>query len=410
MPAVRPFRAYRPPVSRSAAVAAPPYDVVNTEEARALAAGNPDSFLHVSRPEIDLAVGIDEHADAVYAQGRAALADFIARGVLVPDEGPRYFVYRQVMGSIVQTGIVGLVDVDDYDNGLIKKHEFTRPDKEDDRTRHIDELNAHDEPVFLLHARDAAVAAVIADVTQGTPDIDFVADDGIAHTLWVVADDALIDALQEAFAGIPTLYVADGHHRSAAAARLRRLRSDRGESSEDAGRFLAVVFAEDELNIMAYNRVVADLNGRTPEAFLEALAPVMSFQAADAAVAPTTGHTFGIYLAGHWYEAVVNPGIVDESDPKARLDVSILQDNVLGPILGIADPRTDKRIAFIGGIRGTQELERLVDGGAYAVAFSMCPTSLRDLMALADRNEVMPPKSTWFEPKLRSGLFVHVIE
>ncbi len=410
MPAVRPFAALRPPAPLAAKVAAPPYDVVSTAEARALAAGNPDSFLHVSRPEIDLPEGTDEHADEVYAQGRAALADFVARGTLVRDAEARYLVYRQVMGSVVQTGIVGLVDVDDYAAERIRKHEFTRPDKEDDRTRHIDELGAHDEPVFLLHARDEAVAGVIAAVTARAPEVDFTADDGIAHTLWIVDDAAEIDALAKAFDAIGALYVADGHHRSAAAMRLRDLRRGRGDLTPEAERFLAVVFAEDELNVMAYNRVVQDLQGRTPEQFLEALGGVLDWQAADGPVAPDRAHDVGIYLAGHWYQGRVRAGVVDESDPKARLDVSVLQDHVLRPLLGIDDPRTDTRIAFIGGIRGTAELERLVDSGQYAVAFSMCPTSVRDLMALADRGDVMPPKSTWFEPKLRSGLFVHAID
>ena len=410
MPAVRPFRALRPPAPLAARVAAPPYDVVNTAEARALADGNPDSFLHVSRPEIDLPVGIDEHADEVYEQGRTALADFIARAVLVPDPKAHYFVYRQVMGSIVQTGIVGLVDVDDYAASRIKKHEFTRPDKEDDRTRHIDVLDAHDEPVFLLHARNDEVATVVSAVVAEEPEVDFIAADGIGHTLWVVDDDDRIATLMSAFEAIPALYVADGHHRSAAAARLRDLRRERGDLTDGAEHFLAVVFAEDELNIMAYNRVVADLNGRTPEQFLADLESVADYEAADAAVVPVVGHELGVYLAGAWYRARFRADLIDESDPKARLDVSVLQDRVLGPILGIADPRTDRRIAFIGGIRGTAELERLVDDGEAAVAFSMCPTSLRDLMALADRDDVMPPKSTWFEPKLRSGLFLHVID
>ena len=410
MPAVRPFAALRPPRDIAARVAAPPYDVVSTAEARALAAGNPDSFLHVSRPEIDLPAGVDEHADEVYEQGRAALADFRARGALVLDPEARYLVYRQVMGEVVQTGVVGVVDVDDYAAARIKKHEFTRPDKEDDRTRHIDVLSAHDEPVFLLHRRDESIAEVIAQVTAGEPEVDFVAPDGVAHTLWVVADAGLIARLAAAFDAIDALYVADGHHRSAAAMRLRDMRRERGDLTPEAERFLAVVFAEDELNVMAYNRVVADLNGRTPEQFLSALDQAFTWEAAQEAVAPRQAHEIGIYLAGQWYRARVRDGLVDETDPKARLDVSVLQDRVLGPILGIVDPRTDQRIAFIGGIRGTAELVRLVDEGSVAVAFSMCPTSVRDLMALADQGDVMPPKSTWCEPKLRSGLFVHVID
>lgn len=410
MPVVRPFRAWRPPVTVAASVAAPPYDVVSTAEARALAAGNALSFLHVSRPEIDLPAGTDEHAEEVYRQGRMALDRFKAEGVLVQDETARYTIYRQVMGDVVQTGVVGVVDVDDYATGRIKKHEFTRPDKEDDRTRHIDALDAHDEPVFLLHRRDDALAAVIARVTSLAPDVDFVADDGIEHTVWIVRDDHVATSVAEAFAAMGALYVADGHHRSAAAQRLRDARAAAGDRRPDLGRFLAVVFAEDELNVMAYNRVVTDLNGRSADAFVRELDRAFTLERSDAAVAPVQAHEFGIYLGGSWWRARLRPGIADERDPKRRLDVSVLQEFVLHPLLGIEDPRTDARIAFVGGVRGTGELERLVDSGEHAVAFSLCPTSVSDLMELADAGDVMPPKSTWFEPKLRSGLFVHVID
>lgn len=372
-----------------------------------MAAGNAISFLHVTRPEIDLPVGTDEHSAQVYAQGRRALDRFRADDVLLLDDEPSYTIYRQVMGDVVQTGVVGVVDVLDYATGRIKKHEFTRPDKEDDRTRHIDALDAHDEPVFLLHKRDPDLADAIASITVHAPDIDFTAPDGIQHTLWIVRELDIEERIRAAFLRMDALYIADGHHRSAAAQRLSELRTKRGDATPETSRFLAVVFAEDELNVMAYNRVVADLNGRSDEQFLDELAAIFELEPTESAVAPRSAHEFGIYLPGQWWRARVRENLVDESDAKARLDVSVLQDYVLDPILDITDPRTSPRIAFVGGIRGTNELQRLVDSGDFAVAFSLCPTSVQELMQLADQGEVMPPKSTWFEPKLRSGLFVH---
>jgi uncharacterized protein (DUF1015 family) len=404
---IRRFRVLRPTTDRVAAVAAPPYDVVDTDEARALAAGNPDSFLHVSRPEIDLADGTDPHTDEVYEAGRAALADLVARGVLVPDDAPRLLVYRQRMGAAVQTGVVGCAAVADYRAGVIATHEHTRHDKETDRTRHIGVLRAHDEPVFLMYRSGADGAATIADVlarvTAGEPAYDLVTDDGVGHTLWVVPDeDAAV--LEEAFAAVGTLYVSDGHHRSAAAARV----ADELAGTPGADEFPVVVFPADELTILAYNRVVRDLAGRDADAFLAALAG--DFDVEMVADAPEPGrHHFGVYVAGRWYLLTAHEDVVDEADPIARLDVSVLQDRVLAPLLGITDPRTDERIAFVGGIRGTEELERLVDAGAFAVAFALHPTSPEDVMDVADQGLVMPPKSTWFEPKLRSGLFVHPI-
>ena len=406
MPAVLPFRALRPRPDLAAAVSAPPYDVIDTAEGRALAADNPDSFLHVSRPEIDLPDDTDPHSQPVYEQGRVALADLITRGVLVRSDRPAFLVYRQTAGAVIQTGITGVVLVDDYSRGAIRKHELTRADKEDDRTQHIDALSAHDEPVFLLSPVLADVRAATTTAMSGPADVDFVAPDGVRHELWTIDDPETITRIQAAFESTPTLYIADGHHRSAAAERVRDLRAGSGQSGE-ADRFLAVVFAEDELNVMAYNRVVRDLNGMAADAFLAKLGQDFVIEPALTAVAPTTAHEFGIYLDGRWHTARLRPGLVDESDPTARLDVSVLQERVLAPMLGIGDPRTDARIAFVGGIRGTVELERLVDNGDFAVAFSLCPTSVRDLIAIADADQIMPPKSTWFEPKLRSGLFAH---
>jgi uncharacterized protein (DUF1015 family) len=405
---ILPFRALRPPRDRVAAVASPPYDVVDTVEARALAEGNPDSFLRISRPEIELDDHVNPHVEEVYALARTNLMDFIERGVLVRDASAHLFVYRQVMGAAVQTGVVGCASVSDYKHGVVATHEHTRPDKEKDRTHHIEVLRAHDEPVFLMYRPDSPgatdVAAVLADVTAGEPEYDLTTDDGIRHTLWVVAEPEDVGALVEAFAEMSTLYVADGHHRSAAAARVAGMRSEPGASE-----FPSVVFPADELTVMAYNRVVRDLGDLDADAFVAALAEQFDVVGVDGAPEPAR-HEFGLYVGGRWSLLAARPGLVDEDDPIARLDVSVLQDTVLAPILGIDDPRTNERIAFVGGIRGTAELERLVDSGGYAVAFALHPTSTEEVMDVADLGDVMPPKSTWFEPKLRSGLFVHPID
>lgn len=405
---ILPFRALRPPRDRVAAVAAPPYDVVDTAEARTLAEGNPDSFLRVSRPELELPDDVNPHVEEVYALARTNLMDFIARGVLVRDAQAHLFVYRQVMGQAVQTGVVGCAGVADYRRGVVATHEHTRPDKEEDRTHHIEVLRAHDEPVFLMYRPDVTgadeVAAVVATVTAGEPEYDLTTDDGIRHTLWIVAEPEDVGALVEAFGLMPTLYVADGHHRSAAAAQVAAVRSERGASE-----FPSVVFPADQLTVMAYNRVVRDLGDHTPESLLRALTARFDVRAADAVPVPAR-HEFGLYLDGQWWLLTARPGVVDEDDPIARLDVSLLQDVVLAPLLGIDDPRTNERIAFVGGIRGTDALVRLVDSGAFAVAFALHPTSTEEVMDVADLGDVMPPKSTWFEPKLRSGLFVHPID
>ena len=401
---VGPFRALRPAPGLAARVVSPPYDVVDVEEARAYAGGDPDSFLRVSRPEIDLPASVEPHSDEVYALGRANLDDFLARGVLVRDEAPTYSVYRQVMGDVVQTGVVAVVGVEDYDAGRVRIHEFTRPDKENDRVRHIEALDAQDEPVFLLSHRSADVDAVVGRVIAREPVIDLVARDGVGHTLWVVADPAEIEALHEAFAAVGDLYVADGHHRSAAASRVH---AARGDQPGEHGSFLAVVFPIDDVHVMAYNRVVADLAGRDADGFLAALGRNFDVAPAAGAVVPSRRHELGVHLEGRWYRAVARDGVVDEGDPLARLDVSVLQDRVLAPLLGIGDPRTDARIAFVGGIRGAGEIERLVASGRAAVGFTLFPTSTVDLVAVADAGHVMPPKSTWFEPKLASGLFLH---
>jgi len=412
MAIIRPFHALRPPIHLAPLVAALPYDVMDVEEARSMAGANADSFLHVSRPEIDLPASVDPHDDQVHQQGKRNLDDFLARRVLLQDPVACYYIYRQRMGSIIQTGLVACAAVDDYQSGVIKKHEHTRADKEEDRIKHIATLDANDEPVFYIFRNNPAVEEILASAVNEPPEYHFTTNDGVSHSLWVVADPALISHLTGLFAEIPTLYVADGHHRSAAASRVRDLRkaaNPNHSGDEEYNFFLTVIFPESQLNIMPYNRVVKDLQGRTPEQFLQALSDVFEISPADSAVTPSARHSFGMYLAGQWYRLQATANLADEGNSVARLDVSILQNHLLQPLLGIENPRTDKRISFVGGIRGVEELERLVNSGEYSVAFSMYPTGISELMDLADDDQIMPPKSTWFEPKLRSGLFVHLL-
>jgi uncharacterized protein (DUF1015 family) len=409
---IKPFRALRPPKELAEKVAALPYDVMNVEEARLMATGNPDSFLHVSRPEIDLAADIDPHDEPVYVQGRKNLADFIRRGTLVRDESECFYIYRQCMGVITQTGLVVCTSVDDYQSGVIKKHELTRADKEDDRVKHIDYLDANDEPVFFLSSSSAEIEEIVSGITATPPEYDFTTDDGVDHTLWIVADQGLIGRLTTLFAAVPRLYVADGHHRSAAAGRVRELRRQKNpghNGQEEYNVFLTVIFPETQLNIMPYNRAVKDLNGQSPAEFMARVEGAFTLLPSPVPVVPCERHQFGMYLEGRWYQLHAHNTAIDETDTVGRLDVSILQNRLLDPVLGIRDPRTDKRIHFVGGIRGSEELVRLVNSGEYAVAFSLYPTSIRELIELADQDRIMPPKSTWFEPKLRSGLFVHLL-
>lgn len=412
MAIIKPFRALRPPRYLAEKVAALPYDVMDEAEARGMAAGNQYSFLHVSRPEIDLPVEIDCHDEPVYVQGQQNLAGFIERGVLVQEQHDCFYVYRQRMGAITQTGLVVCASVDDYQTGVIKKHELTRADKEEDRVKHIDYLDANDEPVFYLSSSCGEVEGIIEGVTNGPPEYDFVTADGVGHTLWIITDRVLIDRLIVLFDAIPRLYVADGHHRSAAAGRVRELRREKNPGhtgQEEYNFFLTVIFPENQLHIMPYNRVVKDLNGHNIADFIAQIKTHFEIVPAEETAAPQSRHHFGMYLDGRWYHLHAKASIVNEADTVRRLDVSILQDNVLSPLLGIHNPRTDKRIHFVGGIRGNDELVRLVDSGEYAVAFSLYPTSIRELIELADQDQIMPPKSTWFEPKLRSGLFVHLL-
>ena len=411
MSQLKPFKAYRPKPELAALVAAVPYDVVNTEEARALAAGNAHSFLHVGRPEIDLAPDVDIHADEVYAQGVANLKRLIQEGVLVGEDRPCLYIYQQRMGDHVQAGLVGLCSVKEYEDGQIKRHEYTRKDKEDDRTRHVTEQNANAEPVFLAYRAVPYIDSLVDKIRATEPVYDITTPDGIGHTVWVVSEETHIYTLNHLFDAIPALYIADGHHRTAAAIRYgqgRRAAAQEPTGEEGFESFMAVVFPHDQLMIMDYNRVVKDLNGLTPEAFLAKVGE--KFTVAPAAGrSPEAPTSFGMCLGGTWYALTAKPGSFPADDPVRSLDVSILQENLLAPVLGIQDPRTDTRIDFVGGIRGMDELEKRVANG-WAVAFSLFPTSLVQLMDVADAGQIMPPKSTWFEPKLRSGLLVRLYE
>ena len=405
---IKPFAALRPIPARVAAVASVPYDVVDTAEARALAAGNPDSFLHVSRPEIDLPDHVDAPDDAVYAQGAKVFRDFQARGVLTREAAEHLYVYRQIMGAHSQTGIVTCCHIDDYAQDIIRKHEKTRKDKEDDRTRHCLELNANSGPVFLTYRGVMAVDRLVAEAVAHAPLYDFTAADGIRHIVWRV--DSAAAPWIAAFAAIPHCYVADGHHRAAAAARAGRVRREanpRHTGLEEYNWFLAVLFPAAQLRILPYNRCVKDLNGLTPEIFLQRVGKIFECTPVTGAkpVGPCQVH---MYLDRRWYRlAWPEPA---SSDPVGRLDVSVLQNRLLAPVLGIDDPRTSNRISFVGGIRGTAELSRRVDEGRDAVAFSLHPVSVDQMMDIADAGQIMPPKSTWFEPKLRSGLLVHTLD
>ncbi len=401
MSTLYPFSALRPALSLARSVAAPPYDVIDTSEARALVATGEASYLHVSRPEVGLPAGVDEHDDAVYAEGARALARLVAEGALVADAEPSLYVYAQTMGAHRQLGVVGCVSVDEYDRDVIKKHEKTRRNKEDDRTRHIDELGAHDEPVFLTYRADAEIDAVVARITSSSASPDFVTADGVRHEVWVAPPDAR-DALVAAFASrVPSLYVADGHHRSAAASRVHAKR--RGAPGEH-GVFLAVLFPDDQLQILAYNRLVRDSRGRTQAELRAALSATFELVPAEAPAPPRAG-TFGLFIENAWWLAT--PRQPPPVDPVGALDCSVCQEMILSAVFGIDDPRVDERVDFVGGIRGAAELERRVREEGWSLAIHLYPTSVAQLLTVSDAGLLMPPKSTWFEPKLRSGLFVH---
>ena len=405
---LHPFRALRPAPALAERVASVPYDVVNRAEAAELAAGNPHSFLHVGRSDIDLPPDVDPYDPRIYSLARQALDRFQAEGTLLREEQPSLYLYRQVMDGRAQTGVVGCVHIDDYEQDIIRKHEKTRQDKEDDRTRHVLTLQANAEPVFLTYRRHAVIDALTRPILDTAPLYDFTAPDGVRHTVWRIVDPG---PLLDAFRGVSHAYVADGHHRSASAWRAgRELRSAPAQHRSDGefNWFLAVLFPAEELQILPYNRVVRDLAGLGPGSVLARLAHVGKVTVTDNPV-PDRPWVICFFLANEWYRLQLDEATINRQDPIASLDVSLLQDRILGPIFGIGDPRTDKRIDFVGGIRGTAELERRVRSGEMAIAFSLYPTSLEQLMAVSDAGKIMPPKSTWFEPKLRSGLFVHTL-
>jgi uncharacterized protein (DUF1015 family) len=404
MAILKPFAALRPQPELAARICELPYDVMSSDEARQIAAGNPLSFLHVSKPEIDLPPGTDLYAPEVYAKGRDNFQKLIAQGALKQDAQPCFYLYRQVMGRHSQIGLVAAASCEEYLQGVIKKHELTRPDKEDDRVRHIETLNSQTGPVFLTYRATSAIDDFVAKKTATPPTVDFTAADGVRHTAWVVQDPKETVFIESVFAKIPFLYIADGHHRGAAAARVFQSRKGAGHS----GRFLAVIFPHNQMQILPYNRVLKDLNGRSSAQVLEKLDGVFIINK-NGAAAPTRKHELGFFIDGKWHTLHFRPRFAATQDPIEKLDVTLLQKYVLDPIFGISDPRTSKRINFIGGIRGTAELEKLVNNREYACAFSMFPTSIEDLMTIADAGGIMPPKSTWFEPKLRDAMFCHML-
>jgi uncharacterized protein (DUF1015 family) len=409
---LRPFRAYRPLPRHAAAVASRPYDVLNSQEARLEARGNPLSFLHVGKPEIDLPPEVDLYDDRVYAKGHENLQRLIDDGILVQEAEPCFYVYAQTMGDHTQAGFVGCASVQEYLDDTIKKHELTRKDKEDDRTRHVKETGAHTGPIFLTYRSSPELEALLGQITAAAPEVDFVASDGIGHRVWVVRDRTLQEKISQNFRLIRTLYVADGHHRSAAAARVGKEMAEQNAAGhtgeEEYNFFLAVVFPHTQLKILDYNRVVKDLHGLREHAFLEELSKRFTVTGSASPVRPARKGEIGMYLNCHWYRLTRPPD--PGSDPVASLEVSLLEREVLHPLLAIEDVRTSKRIDFVGGIRGLSELEHRVDEGEMAVAFALFPTTIDELLAIADAGKIMPPKSTWFEPKLRDGLLVHMLE
>ena len=412
MAIVKPFRGLRPKPEFVIQVASPPYDVLSTEEAREMAKDNPLSFLHVVKPEIDLDPSKHIYDEEVYLKGAENLQKLIRDRVMVQDSRPCFYIYRQKMGDHTQAGLVASASIDDYSKGIIKKHEFTRPDKENDRAKHIETLNANTGPVFLTYVSEPGVDVLIKEGMEREPVYDFTSDDGVTHTFYVIEDEELIEKIEKTFAGVDFLYVADGHHRSAAGTRVGKERgrlNPHHTGEEEYNYFLSVIFPHKQMMIMDYNRAVKDLAGKGKEEFLKALEDSFLVSETDRP-GPEAPRTYGMYIDGKWYRLAAGEGTYNAEDPVDSLDVSILQKNLLEKILLIKDPRTDKRIHFIGGIRGMAELERLVDSGAYQVAFALYPTSIKQLMDVADSGSVMPPKSTWFEPKLRSGMVIHLLD
>lgn len=414
MAVIKPFRGVRPPKELVEQVASRPYDVLNSEEARAEAGDNQKSLYHIIKPEIDFPAGTDEHDEKVYAKALENFNKFQKEGWLVQDDKDRYYVYAQTMNGRTQYGLCVAAAVEDYMKGNIKKHELTRRDKEEDRMKHVRVNNANIEPVFFAYPHQAELDAIVSGVTKNAPEYDFVAPDGFGHHFWVINDDATINRITEIFASIPSMYIADGHHRSAAAALVgdeKRKQNSNHKGDEEYNYFLAVCFPDNQLNIIDYNRVVKDLNGLTDEQFLSALEKdfVVEEKGADI-YQPAALHNFSLYLSGKWYSLTAKAGTYNDNDPIGVLDVTISSNLILDEILGIKDLRSDKRIDFVGGIRGLGELKRRVDNGEMKVALALYPVSMKQLIDIADSGNIMPPKTTWFEPKLRSGLVIHKLD
>ena len=404
MPLIRPFAGLRPVPKHAADVVAPPYDVLNSAEARERASGRPWSFLHISKAEIDLPEGTDPYDPAVYAKSAENLKKMMDEGILMRDDSDCYYVYRLIMDGHSQTGLVAVASVAAYDSNRIRKHEYTRPAKEDDRVRQIEALNAQTGPVLLAYKSQPEIDAILESVTKTEPVVDVTADDGVQHTFWVVDDAETIDKLTQGFDAMEAIYIADGHHRSASASRVAKTKG--GDGTRNSDYFLSVIYPHNQMKILDYNRVITDLNGLSKDELISEIEASFTVRAEDAAVKPVAPGEFGMYVDGQWYYLKISPALIPD-DPVASLDVSLLADHLIEPILGISDPRTDSRIDFVGGIRGLAELERRVDSGEMAVAFSMYATTVDQLIAISDADEIMPPKSTWFEPKLRDGLLIH---
>ena len=415
MAVIKPFKGVRPPKSMVEEVASRPYDVLNSEEAREEAKGNEKSLYHIIKPEIDFPIGTDEHDPAVYDKAVENFKMFQEKGWLVQDDKENYYVYAQTMNGKTQYGLVVGAYVPDYMNGVIKKHELTRRDKEEDRMKHVRVNNANIEPVFFAYPDNAELDTIVAKYTSRTPEYDFIAQgDGFGHTFWVIDEKEDIDRITALFADMPALYIADGHHRSAAAALVGAEKASRNPNhngDEEYNYFMAVCFPASQLTIIDYNRVVKDLNGLTAEQFLKALEKnFIVEEKGESIYKPSSLHNFSLYLAGKWYSLTAKPGTYDDNDPIGVLDVTISSNLILDEILGIKDLRSDKRIDFVGGIRGLEELKRRVDSGEMAMALALYPVSMKQLMDIADTGNIMPPKTTWFEPKLRSGLIIHKLE
>lgn len=413
MAIVLPFKAVRPNQKFVAQVAALPYDVMTREEGQKAVSGNALSFMHIEKSEIDVPDGTRSDNDLIYQTAKRNFIDMRVKGILIQDESPRFYIYRQQMGARLQTGIVGLMNAAEYDAGKIKKHELTRKDKEEDRIRHVDTVNAQTGPVFISYRERQSLNSIVDQITDGVPEYDFTAEDGIKHTVWIVTEAAQIEAIKKEFLAVDALYIADGHHRAAAATTIARNRRNNDKDNQALKEYesvLAVFFPHTQLKVMDYNRAVKDLRGLTPQQFLEKIGSGFTISENFTARSPQQLHDFGMYLDGRWYKITIKEGLYDANDPVASLDAAILQDHLLYPVLGIADPRVDDRIKFIGGIRGMDELEKLVNQDGFAVAFSLYPTTMEQIIKVADAGAIMPPKSTWFEPKLRSGLFTHRLD